>query len=151
MADDIYNVLSLHTILLMFALGIFGIQIVIIATASNREEPKELLSSVFPNGYNFVSEDQCLEKFVKDLEREIKSFNKSQKLSFIFSAISMCLIPILALYDFCVCNCNCDFYSISFLIPIFEIIINLIIIIIKSKKKSNMNANNLEFLWMMIV
>ena len=78
------------------------------------------------------------------MESEVKSFNKNQKLSRVLSAISMCLTPILALYDYCMCNCDSDFYSISFVIPIYKIISNLVLIIILSKKKIKYECQELQ-------
>lgn len=126
---DEYNVLSLHTILLISSLAIFGLQMVIIITSSNKEEPQKIKTSVLQDtkidehfDYNSENENECLENFINDLESEVKSFNKIQKLSKAPSATSMCLSPILAIYDFCVCNCEFNFYSISFVIPIYELI-----------------------------
>ena len=133
---------SFHPFLLVAALFVFVLQMVIVITTNLAQEPEKIKSSVLNNRsiddffetYN-INDKECFENFYKDLKSEIKNYNIIQKVAKAFSSISMCLYVCLAIYDFCLWCYNTNFYKISFIVPIYGIISNVILMILVRKEE----------------
>ena len=138
---------SFHPFLLVAALFVFVLQMVIVITTNEAQESEKIKSSVLKNSSiddffetyyineKINNEKVCFEDFYKDLKSEIKDFNIIQKVAKALSSISMCLYVCLAIYDFCLWCYNINFYKISFVVPIYGIISNVILMILVRKEE----------------
>ena len=106
--------------------------------SSFSETQKEKVD-IYIRNYNDIDE-KCFEDFLQDLKNEKIYYDFSQKTVKVIGGISIALNAILFLYMFWMFCSEVQFYSISFIIPIYGIICNIVVLGIINKKKIKYNC-----------
>ena len=96
----------------------------------------------FLNGFN-EKEKLCLEQLFKDIDGEKTFYDKAIIVIKVLLAISLISLFALCIYTFSMCCYNTKFYSLSFIVPLYGILCNIIILCLLNKSRIE-NKCNLE-------